>query len=42
MTWLDIQDDAPRYAHEPEGMTSLVDYDHVGGGNGWCEILNIR
>jgi hypothetical protein len=34
MTWLDIQDDAPRYAQKPEGMTPLVDYDPSIGGEG--------
>jgi len=31
MTWLDIHDDAPRYAQKPDGMTPLVDYDPVTG-----------
>jgi hypothetical protein len=34
MTWLDIRDDAPRYAQKPEGMTPLVNYDPVTGGEG--------
>jgi hypothetical protein len=29
MEWLDIHDDAPRYATKPEGMTPVVDYDPV-------------
>src|SRR3954454_20649869 len=31
MQWLDIHDDAPRYATKPEGMTPVVDYDPVTG-----------
>jgi hypothetical protein len=31
MAWLDIRDEAPRYAQKPEGLTPLVDYDHVTG-----------
>ncbi len=31
MAWLDIRDDAPRYAQKPEGMTPLVDYDPLTG-----------
>jgi len=31
MEWLDIHDDAPRYATKPEGMTPVVDYDPVTG-----------
>jgi hypothetical protein len=28
---LDIRDDAPRHAREPEGMTPLVEYDPLTG-----------
>jgi hypothetical protein len=31
MAWLDIRDDAPRYAQKPEGMTPVVDYDPLTG-----------
>ena len=31
MAWLDIRDEAPRHAQKPEGLTPLVDYDHVTG-----------
>jgi hypothetical protein len=34
MTWLDIHDSLPRYAQKPEGMTPVVDYDPVAGGEG--------
>jgi hypothetical protein len=31
MTWLEIRDDAPRYAQKPEGMTPPLDYDPITG-----------
>jgi hypothetical protein len=31
MSWLNIQDDTPRYEQKPEGMTPLVDYDPISG-----------
>jgi hypothetical protein len=31
MPWLELRDDAPRYAKKPEGMTPLVEYDPVTG-----------
>src|SRR4051794_7631043 len=31
MEWLDIHDDAPRYATKPEGITPIVDYDLITG-----------
>jgi len=31
VVWLDIHDDAPRFAQKPVGMTPLVDYDPVTG-----------
>ncbi len=34
MTWLDIRDDIPRYAQKPEGMTPILDYNPITGGEG--------
>jgi len=31
MSWLDINDDAPRYPEKPEGMTPTLNYDPVTG-----------
>jgi hypothetical protein len=31
VAWLDIRDNAPRYARKPEGMTPLVEYDPATG-----------
>ena len=31
MEWLDIRDDAPRYAEKPEGMSQTLRYDPASG-----------